>query len=199
MDRLTIQEQGQLVMALLKRFHPDAARTLGELPTEGEIALLARWDSRRGTPCAAEAAPGERGNVDRKRLLQIIKQGLDFLGIPKKLSRVELQYSTTVDGWVIQTHLDFGGRFSDVAYHHDLGEASAPPCARFISVLSWLGVVGGGTKWKVFSEDEAIATATILGRICQHFLEAVPGLVSGLGTHFQDHPVRGVRRLPDLK
>lgn len=182
MDRLSLEEQRSLAMALMKRFHPEAVSILGEQPNEAETVVLARWDSWRRNPSKREEMVGERGKLDKKRLSGIIKDSLGFLGPPEQLGGLEWRYVTTCDGWVVETHLDLGGRFSDVAYHHDLGEAKRPPYLRFISLLSWLGVGGGTTKWKIPTEEEATATATVLGEICRHFIGAVPGLVAGLSS-----------------
>lgn len=183
MDRLGLEEQRSLARALMKRFHPEAVSALGDQPNETETAILAQWDSWRRHPSKREDMLGERGKVDRKRLATIIKEGLASLGPPEKLGSLEWRYVTTCEGWAVTTYLDLGGRFSDVAYHHDLGEGERPPHVRFIPLLSWLGVGGGATRWKISSEDEATATAAVLGEICRHFIGAIPDLVAGLGVH----------------
>jgi hypothetical protein len=182
MDRLSLEEQRTLAAALMKRFHPEAVTILGEQANEKETVVLARWDSWRRNPSKRAEMLGERGKLDRKRLSGIIQNGLSFLGPPEKLDSLEWRYVTTCDGWVVETHIDLGGRFSDVAYHHDLGEAKRPSHMRFVSALSWLGVGGGTTKWKIPTEEEATATAIVLGEICRHFMNAVPGLVGGLSS-----------------
>ena len=52
MDRLSLEEQRSLAMALMKRFHPEAVSILGDQPNEAETVVLARWDSWRRTPIA---------------------------------------------------------------------------------------------------------------------------------------------------
>jgi len=181
LESLPRERWAEVARALTKRFHPDAAKLLGQGLDDEERALLVRCDAYRRNPSRGEEA-NRRANADavtKKRLAAIVKDALSSLGVPESLGGVtEWRYTFKHKGWVIHTYLDVGGRFNDVSYGHDIAVGDEPPLLRQVSLLSWLGL-SGATKWKVLNEADGTFAAQSIAELTRHFLDAVPTLAAG--------------------
>jgi hypothetical protein len=178
-NTLSAEQRDLLVRARRKKFHPLAAAALGEELTAEEKDVLARFEAWSTQRLHLLGSASGRTARERKPWAAVLKERLDFLGPARKLQGpLEWTHTTEVNGWIVTTWLDLGGRFMDVSYGHDLADAAKPKPSfqRFISLLSWLGL-SSATKWNVPGDDIEPSAETLV-RLCRHFLAAIPEITA---------------------
>ena len=178
LERLGREQAGAVAVALTKRFHPDAARLLGEELSAREDGLLADLDTYRHL--WGNSNPTKMGMPvgQRRGLLPRVRDRLKELGQPATMGPLEWRYELRIGSWTLQTYVDFGGRHGDLTYDHRLFADSDLGLPGFISVLSWLGI--SNTKWRIVDESDADFATGRIAALSLEFINAVPELTTGL-------------------
>lgn len=173
MGTLAPEEQRRLARALVKRFHPEAVRLTGETLEDAEAESLRQANVWRQHAAPALEGRGPLSRDERRTIAKLVKEELSFLGTPKAFgSSAEWRYLSTLGAWYVVTHLDIGGSFGEINYHHEIGLEGERPFIRFLSLLSWLGV-SSETRLKVADLSEARQAAQVIGSLARHFLDAM--------------------------
>ncbi len=186
--------RSRLVVALVKRWHENAARLTGDRLSADEAALV---DGLLDVDLDA-VLPGEeeyvkwrvkdpsRVRVDRTRLLARVQAAVDPVlggsGRPLHGSAHLWLWETPIGPWTLRTSVDVGGRTFQLRYWHTLGAFGSQPSllSPGTAIAGWLGIEGDYTEWDRLTEAEAADAAAHLARLCQHFLTAASRLVEGL-------------------
>jgi hypothetical protein len=200
MEQLEKRDRHILAAALLKRFHPDAARTLGETETTEEASLRSRWDALPVRPSDLQAAIWAKQEAGqkvkfaskpklRRTILQGFKQayGAECLDLACAEFGPELDFKMKCCGWVIDTHFEFAEEDRQIHYWHTIMSPTEPGSpigpdmmiGRGISFNAWLGVTSQ-TKWQYLMEEDIQAACNSVIKFCGHFLSVAPKLLKGL-------------------
>jgi hypothetical protein len=197
MDRLDLQRQITLASALLKRFHPEAVKSLedhfnvAEEELYSQFSILRKQPSPLGEGILAKELSGHKVRYASRRKIrkQLIHQASSLLDShPIIFSDSEIAFEKNCCGWVIVTLFDFGGRSDQVRYHHSIvSESKREPFGipeavlrRFISLHSWLGL-SSETSWEYLVDDDIQHVCNCIMDSCRLFLDAAPKLLEGLG------------------
>ena len=189
MAQLSSEDQRAFSDLLVKRFHPEALKLLGETLSSEEVAEIKRYTNAG----ALELDPVEeafsqrqmRGDLtaklDRRRLRKIIKEILTPI-----LGREgggggggTWRYSTPVENVRVETYLDTGGTHHQLCYFHRIIFLGHQTLEEQTSVLCWLGLASQ-TSWRHLDDSKVEATARLLAEPCAHFLEVAPKLLKGI-------------------
>jgi hypothetical protein len=204
-EKLDRADQLVLASAMLKRFHPDAVRTLNESCSPEEQALRNQLDSFRNRDAgpeieiAARRRAGEKLKFTSKRkLLKITSQ--TFQSAFKACSEIDrdedydphLRFQMESGGWVIYTNFWFGRQESLIDYCHGIATKSIFaqkgakgvyhaqfPMGMMLSFCSWLGICSQ-TQWKHLQTEDVSVACDALVKHCAHFFEVTPKLLKGL-------------------
>jgi hypothetical protein len=205
-QRLDRNGQSLLAHSLLKRFHPEAVKALGESCSVEEESLRDRLDGfRRSAPLfqenSRELAAKAIKSLSKRELLSLMAMKFrDAFGAQcVEADRVvagdpRLEYQIKLaSGWVVSTHFWFGHRENMIEYDHAISSEAAfvqkgprgPYMANFVigsmmSFCSWLGI-SSQTQWKSLTDAEAAnhaCNATV--KLCGIFFEVSPKLLRGL-------------------
>ncbi len=205
MEKLEKPEQLLLAHALLKRFHPDAVRTLNETCSPEEESLRNRLDSFRLGPSPLELEIAERGRageklkfVSKRKLLNIV--GRTFKNAFSDCNECDrdedydpsLRFQMKVGPWIIYTNFWFGRRQPLISYSHGIATQrifeqkgaensfqAQFPLAFMISFCSWLGVCSQ-TMWEYLVDEEVQLACGALVKQSAHFFDVAPKLLKGL-------------------
>lgn len=188
--QLSPQDQHAFATMLIKRFHPQVIRLLGEeaLSSE-EVATIKRYT--RGH--VIELDPVEEAffqrqiradpttKLDRKRFRKIIKESLaPILGQGEKDDGGGTwHYITNIENIRIVTHVDTGGKHDQLSYFHRIIFSGYQALHEQISVLDWMGL-SSATHWRQLDDSKAEVTARFLAELCDHFLKVAPKLLKGI-------------------
>ena len=114
--------------------------------------------------------------------LALVKEELrPILGQGEAFSmKHEWRYRTPIGPWILETYIDVGGSVHQPAYSDNIRTRPPRPFKDGLSLLGWLGFGGGHTTWSQLTAPDVAAAAKALMRICAHFMNAAPALVSGL-------------------
>jgi hypothetical protein len=172
-------ERVTLARAMTKRFHKEACDLLRDPLTVDEARLLGWADTTRITS-ASHQRPTRLTKSLRRSVIEQLHDALGFLGAPESLSgRSEWLYVAQFGGWRIVTLVAAADRFGDCSYSHTIESMGGTPIARYLSLLSWLGI-SSETKWRVADEGHAAEASTAIAMLCRYFLDAAPLLLNGL-------------------
>ena len=186
LESLSREEGLKTGRALARRFHPFAAQFLGGWVSADESQLLRKIDDLRRARLAswygrdvARANLFSRERIQVQLLNALLETLKPVLGVdPKHRAKNVCCYKTIVGPWTINTEIDLGGSSFDLTYHHDIFSSTerAVILARFISVLSWLGI-SSQTSWNDLSQADIPTLSTGLSLVCKRFLDAAPILL----------------------
>ena len=170
---------GQLLLArsLLKRFHPEAVKALGESCLVDEESLRDRLDGFRRDATLFEINSQKSGekikSISKRKLLNVMAQKFQdvFGGQCVESDRVltgdpRLEFQTKCPGgWVISTHFWFGRRENLIDYGHAISSEmtfehhgpQGPYMANLVigsqmSFGDWLGICSQ-TQWEHLTND----------------------------------------------
>lgn len=198
---------GQLLLArsLLKRFHPDAVKALGESCSVEEQSLRERLDGfrRDGTLLEINSRMGKKKitSISKRKLLNVVAQRCRdaFSGQYVESDRIltgdpRLEFETRcLGGWIISTHFWFGRRENLIDYSHAISSEKTfehhgpkgPYTANLvigslISFCAWLGI-SSQTQWEFLTDDGEVNHACNAAiKLCGRFFEVAPKLLNGL-------------------
>lgn len=202
-------QQLALARSLLRRFHSDAVKALGELSCIEGDRLRDRLDAFRSRATSdvelkvqTRRSAGERIKfVSKRKLVElmarefknafgdpIVESGRVVIGDP----RLELRVRST-GGWLISTHFWFGRGESLLQYDHaivseKIFEHHGPKgpymgnlvIRPLMSFCDWLGICSQ-TQWEYLTTDEEAQKACDASiKLIRHFFEVAPKLLKGL-------------------
>jgi len=202
MLKLPKTEQLILAHSLLKRFHPNAVRSLGETSSTEEDSLLSRRGAASnnivslGEEIRARKSAGESVKLASKRKIRKVMTAqfksafgsqcidLDRVDEDDEMLRFKMKHS----GWFVTTSFYFGRSKSILNYMH--GIASEEPLiyragigpmvlGAMISFNSYLGIASQ-TEWHYLTEEEVESACAAALKLCAHFFNALPKLLLGL-------------------
>lgn len=198
-----------LARSLLKRFHPDAIKILGETCTTDEETLRRRLDRFRHDAHSsveleidARERSGEKIRYISKRKLlntvahrfrdafgnECVESGSELTGDP----RLEFERKCP-GGWIISTHFWFGRGESLIGYSHAISSGIAveqrgtkgPYMGSLVmccltSFCSWLGLCSQ-TQWEYLANDKEVDNACDAAiKLCKRFFDIAPILLEGI-------------------
>ncbi len=116
--------------------------------------------------------------IDKKQLKSAVKDAmLPVLGTPQIMGPL-WQYTTTVNGLIVSTRLDFGGRQpSQLRYHqwiHCISDGKRVWLLDHAGIGALLG--SPDTEWRYLTDADIPEAANLLIQVCREFIEAVPGM-----------------------
>lgn len=206
MQQLDRNEQLTLAHSLLKRFHPNAVRALGESCSDEEKSLRSRLDEFRLAPSGLDVEIGGRRRAGEK---------IKFMSKRKLLKAMEAKFQSAFGdqcieseqvlegdpslrfrmkccGWILQTNFWFGRRESVINYshliasptrikHHMHPEITAPAMLmdQGISFSAWLGITSQ-IQWEYLMDADVEPVCADVIKLCGHFFEVLPKLLKGL-------------------
>jgi hypothetical protein len=189
----TSEDCVNLLVARLKRLQPQAAAAFGESISASEQALIKEFDD---SPILHGQSKVEGNNgiqatqegllVDRKRLRLVIRNSLRPLLGDRIFERDSATWVhvSPIKKWYLCTEIDIGGRLDQLSYNHYIKQhdffttANNPNLnSASFSVLSWLGVQGGATRWRKISNQNISETVSRLTMFCSCFIDAAPLLL----------------------
>lgn len=204
MQRIDGGKQLALAHSLLKRFHSDAVKTLGESCSDEESSLRDELDDFRRNPLGLEAEIPARRSAGEK-IKFVSKSKLRKVMVSKfrgaygsQCIKMEIgeEWDPLFDmkccGWIISTQLWFGRRESLISYNHSIVSetrihhpenpgitAPAMKLKQLISFSSWLGICSQ-TQWEYLTDDDVEPACDAAIKLCGHFFEVAPKLLKGL-------------------
>jgi hypothetical protein len=219
---LQLPKRQRVILAhgLLKRFHANAAKALGETCSSEEETLRSRRDgdfsniASFGEEIRARANAGEPINLASKRQLrkamtsQFIKA---FGGKCNNLACIDeepdLSFEMNCAGWLVRTSFDFGRKEPLLRYAHSIASKKTFPYrnSRVAMVMGWgmsfnsyLGL-SSQTEWHYLTAEEVEFTCNTAAKLCANFFNVLPRLLKGLeceaispdeGYEISDNPLR---------
>lgn len=186
---LNVGERKLLCHALLKRFHPRAAKLANDLPSSEEEAILRRYSAaRKAFPIDSFSEKAQ--SLPKTRLRKMLLNKLRVvLGDPiDSPDHDEWEYRVHFDCWNVSTRIDIGGR-RVLGYEHAIRASESVFLHRQISVLSWMGIASQ-TDWVSMSEAEQEKTLESIGHLCKLFMDTAPMLLKGLSCPLEEPEVR---------
>ena len=89
------------------------------------------------------------------------------------------RYTLQHGPWVVHTYVDTAGRTHQLCYDHRISAGNRSFLLERTSLLCWLGIAGQ-TDWSDVFDSDAEELVASFGKICRHFLNALPGLLNDL-------------------
>ena len=113
----------------------------------------------------------------RQRIIEVLTPiyGKEY----EDLGGGEWRYHSQIGPWQVKTHIDTGGQYHQICYHHNIIAREHVYLKENISLFLWYGI-GSQTDWKFLIEDDTELVANALARFCEHFMNAIPKLLEGL-------------------
>ncbi len=183
LEKLSVDDQLELLTAQVKRAHPRGAGLAGEPLNSREVASLEAKDAavRRALPFEADLepfAPNRPPRMSRSKLATAIKRAM--AGDCESSERVgQVGYFRKVIGdWTIATAVSSG---SPPYYFHNIRGGTQKPLTSLgegISLPAWLGI--GQATWEFASAGDEAGTAGSIALLSTHFLGAAEHLLSDL-------------------
>jgi len=204
MSEMDEAERMCFAKSLVKRFHEDAVKTIGETITADERQLCERYFNKalqldtqrivtRFKHGASKAGPlASRARI-RRLVRNVFSKANIHLAEEEDLDGV-ITYSNKVGYWEIITRIYTRDRDSQVSYDHAIWSVErVNPVTKWdgknalwpirlghsISFLSWLGI-SGPTEWCNLANDDCSLIADAVAKLYFHFLEVAPKLLNGL-------------------
>jgi len=201
MQQIDRNEQLILAHCLLKRFHPDAAKMLGEGFLDEENTLLSRFDKFRSQfhGQLGHEASGEKIKFASKSKLRKAIVATFAKAYGDRCVRIQIGnewdpwFEMKFAGWIVATRFTFGRHESMISYYHSIeSEAKLPnpkvppefwmPTMRLghhISFGSWLGMCSQ-TEWMSLAVGDVDRACDAVIKLCGRFFEALPHMLKGL-------------------
>lgn len=202
MQQLSKSDQLTLAHALLKRFHPEAVKALGEASLEEEEVLLARRDAFHPTRRAREKEIRERRLAcekitfaSKRKLRKVMTAkfreafGDLCFGMASVDEEPHLKFKMKCCGWILMTNFWFGRReslidytqgvVSESTFEHRGNQVPAMIFPAQIHLCSWLGISGMTKREYLMNEDVEPACDAVI-KYCGHFFDIAPKLLKGL-------------------
>jgi len=93
----------------------------------------------------------------------------------------EWRYQLPIGPWNVETHIDTGGRSSQLAFGHAIVTAADDVALLEPGVrITCLGLIGLDTTWDMLTPEDLPEACDDLIVLCRHFLDAIPGLLQGI-------------------
>jgi hypothetical protein len=201
---LKLPKSDQLILArsLLKRFHPNAVKSLGEICSPEEQMLRSRRDTAFsnivsfGDEILARKKAGEPIKLASKRKLRnvITTQfktafGNECIDLARADEDDEmLRFKMKRAGWIVKTIFYFGRSQAILNYSHNVESEKTFPVdggemgmgmGGMMSFNSYLGI-SSQTEWDYLTEEEIEPTCAVVVKLCAHFFDVLPRLLKGL-------------------
>ncbi|HSS19126.1 MAG TPA: hypothetical protein VLL54_03570 [Pyrinomonadaceae bacterium] len=189
LEKLSPDQRQSFMLASVRKANGRALELLGEELTQDECDQTARYTSNI-LPLVTGfvdklfyeryLGPDKETRPKKSRLASLVKQKLNRCcgKVVSADSRLLWAHETTVEEWKVHTSIDMGGspdlRYTQSIDHPD-GESSLK---NVISMHRWLGF--HHTEWWLSNELQEAAAAVSIEKLCRHFLEAVPHLITGI-------------------
>lgn len=187
---LAPDRQPEIVRAMTKRFHPEAAGLLGEALSPDERILLSAFDQARSAAVSPELVMGS-GAV-RKEMRSLLQARLGFLGTRAPLEGPSSWvHSLSTEAWIIETRVEALGKFCEASISHRLKERTSGLVVDFVSYSAALGV-SSLTNWSLSDPSCTEAAADGIANLCQWFLSELVLLLE-LPTHPMKNELDHVR------
>ncbi len=160
--------------ALVKRFHARGAELEGSPPSADEARYIREYLGLIAQGPRTRASP----RINRRRLMHVVRSELTLtIGTRgENFGAGVWRYQTGYGRWVITTYVDASSSIHQLVYDHRIGTQDFPDIGMMISVLSWLGV-SAQTNWQGLEDVDIPETASLVARLCGHFLEALPEIL----------------------
>ena len=168
-------ERRELLFTSLRVFHPDAARMLGETPSQEEHQNFDRL-RRRHLDRAAELLYRARESPPDKRTLRSVatRSLKDVFGEPTgRAGRANIWYEKAYGAWTLRTAFKFAPHPS---YWHQVIDASRAPILSPISLLPLVGFFSE-TVWDAAIRGEEELTALAMRDLSGIFLDVADELL----------------------
>ncbi len=200
---LQLSKSEQLVLAhgLLKRFHSNAIKTLGEACSPEEEALRSRRDVAFsnivsfGEEVRARTRAGEPIKLASKRQLRKVMAaqfkeafGDECIGLAPVDEELDLRFQMKRAGWLVSTFFYFGRREAILNYSHNIESESTFPyrggeigmgMGAMMSFNSYLGI-SSQTEWRYITAEEIERCCAAALKLCAQFFDVLPKLLKGL-------------------
>lgn len=192
MAQLPIEEQQAFTALFVRSRHdPRAVERAGDVPLSSEDiarrnryydSLAFEFDPVQQAFLRRQLHGDPTTKLDRRRFRKIVKECLApiFGKEDRGGGGGWWFYTTSVEGLRVITDVDTGGTVHQLSYSHGILFSEREPLREGISVLQWLGLIGGSTCWSQIEDSKAEETAHFLAELCDHFLKAAPKLLEGL-------------------
>jgi len=191
----SLEARGQLLSALVKKL---CEGNYGYPPiplTEPEAAALARWRypnayraSFFGTPGVSADADASIRAAERSTKEQLGGYRIDKALLKKMLRHSmvarfgepsEGQYIRQTEELKVRTEFDFGVRSGQFEYIQWVETRDGKRLLRHGGILALLG--WPQTRWGRLTSEDIPATASLVARLCEEFVDAVPEMWRGSG------------------
>jgi hypothetical protein len=183
----------ELARGLLKRFHPEGVKILGETVSDVEKSLVAQLDDFRLIKNAKSMVDSgiKLANKAKLRKTMLAKFKSEFGAQCSELELVgldpELDFHMECRGWVLKTHFEFNGKHRQLQYWHDIisptvikpNRVPAMTLDQFISINGWLGVCSQ-TQWEYITQEDIELACNAAIKFCGRFFGIAPRLLEGL-------------------
>lgn len=185
MDSLSHENKLLLAAGLVKRqIHYETACSLNETGSPEEKKLT-EWYLDRGKKSFGTGewrrmqTIATESLLARKDLRKIVLSNVqDKLGIRGKSDVPNYHvFDSNYDGVIVRTYICLNGKAGDLTYFHEVLSIDRIRIATFISILSWMGISGGGTTWEGLTRENVDSATHALELVCSEFLSVVPHLV----------------------
>jgi hypothetical protein len=133
MQTLTRQQQLTLAHGRLKKFHPQAVESLGEMILDEEKSLMANLETFGYGRWTLEDKINKRKNAGeivklagkakmRREILRRFKEafGRDCIDVASVGLDSELNFKMRCCGWILSTYFEFNGSRNQMGYFHHL-------------------------------------------------------------------------------
>lgn len=189
MERLSTEDQQAFVALLVKRYHPQAIKLLGETPLSDKesdkIKKYVRSFAYESDPVEQEFIQRQLNGdpttkLDKRRFVKIIKECLEpiFGKEDRGGGGGAWSYTTIIEGLTVRTWINTAGR-NNLQYNHMIVFSGKQYLQRGVSVDYLLGL-GATNYWYQIEDSKAEETAHLLAELCGHFMNAAPDLLKGL-------------------
>jgi hypothetical protein len=188
-DLLGQQQRVALIKPLVKRMHLRALEVCGESLDKHEQELIDEYlnaTSEIGGRYVDRHVFTLKNKASKRKLRTVVKEKLlPVCGpIVRRDSSDLWDHARSIEEWTIFTGIDLGGS-GRLRYEHYIRESRGATenlnGVGFITLVQWMGISGGQTKWNLLVEGEEEYAADALAKICSHFLNALPLLLKDLG------------------
>jgi hypothetical protein len=173
MELLPQSSKGATWKSLLKRFHAEGSKVVGDPPTNEDRRVIQQYDEMRRSLIATHEPDISPSNIATAATLQEAARGVlqhMFQAPPKKCGKNLLRFVSNCKHGVIHTYLDAGSSNYQLCYWHDVFAASGQVVRERCSVLEWLGI-SSQTLWDETPDAKIQPVVASLGNAVTGFTE----------------------------
>jgi hypothetical protein len=196
MGKIDKEQQFALAHALLKRFHPDAVKAVGENFSAQEKVLLNRRDNFYDLVLEPGRQSGGKGKLASRRKIRnvMIRKFNEAFGAQSPRMEYidedpDAQFRTNCCGWSLETHFWFGEGQNLLEYSHAIASENCyllegPSPTRMVlgagvSFCSWLGITSQ-TEWENLTNENVESCCDAVVKLCRRFFDVAPKLLKGI-------------------